>query len=151
MPLADSTQMVHVHGRFYRNGKGHLFQLVTGGFEVKGSDTLVDSSYFNGHIPQDIDAASFMELDGWFAKDKNYAYYYKPVYGGMLIAKIAGADAASFKVLEGHYRYAADNKHVYEATEMVQGLDPQQLRVVKDTSGRIIKLVSGKQQHTVGL
>ncbi|MEI9956710.1 MAG: DKNYY domain-containing protein [Ferruginibacter sp.] len=64
---------------------------------MQGQDTLVDVTYFNGYFSQEVDPLTFEPLDGWYAKDKNYVYYYRPVSGGMQISKIDTADSKTFK------------------------------------------------------
>jgi len=149
--LADSALVTHVKNAFYRSKSGHLYERTFAQIFPEGIDTIAWKEYFNGQIPQTLDPLSFEALDGWFAKDKNAAYYYRPVSGGMIIMKLSVADAKTFKVLAGDYRYAVDSKNVYQESEILEDLDPATLRVIRNKEGRIIKLISGSTHHNVKL
>jgi hypothetical protein len=97
--LADSNMLIHIKDQFYQSKGGHLYERTFAQWVDEGVDTLMWVEYFSGQIPQDLDPLSFEALDGWFAKDKNSAYYYRPVSGGMLISKLTDADA-------NHFRYS---------------------------------------------
>lgn len=91
LELADSSKLIHIKGLFYKNQTGHLYHRTFANREI--NDSLVFVEYFNGQLPQDIDPLSFAVFDGWFAKDKNSVYYYRPTSGGMLISKMEKADS----------------------------------------------------------
>jgi DKNYY family len=138
----DTLKLYHqVKDLFYSKG-GHLYQLTTAQI-VDQPDTLHWREYLNGKIPQDLDPISFEQMDGWYAKDKNFVYYYRPVSGGMLIVKIENADVNTFKILKGYYRYAMDRNHVYEELNIIEDLSPTNLKVNYDTEGKPISLQSG--------
>jgi DKNYY family len=147
--LADSNMLVHIKDQFYQSKGGRLYERTFAQRVGEGVDTLMWVEYFSGQIPQDLDPLSFEALDGWFAKDKNFAYYYRPVSGGMLISKLTDADAKSFQVLKGDYRYAIDKTNVYEETQVLKGLSPAALQVLRNSKGNIINLVSGSASHAV--
>lgn len=147
LELKDSSMLTHVKGQFYKNRAGELFQKTFTDRELAGVDTLVKVEYFNGKLPQDLDPLTFEELDGWFAKDKYFAYYYRPTSGGMLIVKLDSADCKSFKILAGQYLYAVDNNHVFKETEILENINPQTMEIIKDKDGKIIKLISGLRTY----
>ena len=144
LELKDSSQLIHVKGPYYRDRSGQLFERTIADREVKGVDTLVAVEYFNGKIPQEIDPLTFEQLDGWYAKDKNHVYYYRPTSGGMLCAIIEDADAETFKMLDGQYLYAVDSDHVYKETQILENINPAQMIIKKDDKGNIISITSGK-------
>ena len=109
--LADSSKLTNVGGQFYRSSDGHLYERTSAQNDANGSESFYE--YFDGQIPQDIDPLTFKELDGWYAKDKHFAYYYRPTSGGMLIVKLAKADVKSFRILTKLIiLYAVDKKFV---------------------------------------
>jgi hypothetical protein len=143
LELKDSSQLIHVKGAYYRDRSGQLFERTIADREVKGVDTLVSVEYFNGKIPQEIDPLTFEQLDGWYAKDKNHVYYYRPTSGGMLCAIIEEADAETFKMLDGQYLYAADSMHVYKETQILENIDPAKMIIKKGDKGSIVSITSG--------
>jgi hypothetical protein len=149
LELKDSAQLTHIKRSFYKNADGDLYQRTFAYRQIAGADTLVSVEYFNGQLPQIIDPISFEPLDGWFAKDKNHAYYYRPTSGGMLIVELATADVASFKVLAGHYQYAVDTNHVYKETDILENLKPATLKIATGKDGEIIKLTSDTSVYNV--
>lgn len=151
LELKDSSTLKHIKDQFYRNKTGQLFERTFANREVNGIDTLVSIEYFNGKIPQDIDPLTFEQLDGWFAKDKNFAYYYRWVSGGMLCSKLKQADSRSFKMLAGEYLYAIDKKHVFKETEILDGINPLNMKIVRDKEGGILKIISGKKTYIPAL
>ena len=140
--LADSFHLTHVKGDFYKGTSGHIYQRTFADQQAGGPDSLMKVEYFNGVLPQDIDPFTFKELDGFYAKDKNFAYYYRPTSGGMLIAKIEEADVKTFAVLQGHYKYAVDKKYVFKDGSIIDNLKSSTLQIERDSSGKIIKLIS---------
>ena len=147
LELKDSSLLTHIKGQFYKSKQGQLFERTFADREINGVDSLVSVEYFNGKLPQDIDALTFEQLDGWFAKDKNFAYYYRPTSGGMLTVKLEKADSKSFKILAGQYLYAADYKHVFKETEILENVNPQKMKIIKDKDGKIVKLISGQTTY----
>jgi hypothetical protein len=148
LELKDSSQLIRVKGPYYRDRSGQLFERTFADREVKGSDTLVAVEYFNGKIPQEIDPLTFEQLDGWYAKDKNHVYYYRPTSGGMLCAIIEEADAETFKMLDGQYLYAVDSDHVYKETQILENIVPAQMIIKKGDKGNILSITSGKTVYT---
>jgi hypothetical protein len=145
LELADSFKLTHIYRQFYKGASGHIYERTFADREINGIDSLVSVEYFNGLLPQDIDPLTFQELDGWFAKDKNFAYYYRPTSGGMLIEKLDSADAKTFKVLQGHYKYAIDKNYVFEESSTIKDLNPKTLKILRDNKGKIVKLRSGNK------
>ena len=144
----DSSMLTHIKGQFYKSKPGQLFERTFADREINGTDTLVSVEYFNGKLPQDIDPLTFVQLDGWFAKDKNFAYYYRPTSGGMLCVKLDSAESKSFKILTGQYLYAVDSKHVFKETEVLENINPLKMKITKDKDGKILKLQSGQTTYT---
>ena len=138
--LADSSKLTHVKGVFYRDSEGHLYERTIADREINGKSFLVSVEYFNGKIPQEIDPLTFEILDGWYAKDKHFAYYYRPTSGGMLAIKLDKADANSFKIFRGHYQYAADKNHVFKDSEILENVKPEKAKVITDKNGDIISV-----------
>jgi hypothetical protein len=149
LELKDSSILIHIKGQFYKSQAGQLFERSFADREVNGVDSLVSIEYFNGKLPQVIDPFTFEQLDGWFAKDKNFAYYYRPTSGGMLIAKLDSANVKTFKVLEGHYKYAVDKNHVFCETSICENLNPSILKIIRNDQNRIVKLISDKTIYIV--
>ena len=86
---------------FYRSKNGHLYQrTIAQVINFDNPDSLMWKEYFNGTIPQDLDPETFKQLYGWYAKDKNFIYYYRPVSGGMKVVKIDSADLKTFEILK---------------------------------------------------
>ena len=148
--LADSSKLIHIKNQFYRSYSGHLYER-TWAQDIKKSTSRspVFYEYFCGDIPQKLDPLSFVQLNGWFAKDKNLVYYYRPMDGGMLISIMNSADVKSFKVLKGDYRFATDRNHVYNEAEIIENMNPANLKVIRDKKGKILKLQSNGQVLTV--
>ena len=138
--LKDSLKLEHIKGQFYRSQTGHLYEKTWSLQTLKGQDTLVDVLYFNGDFSQEVDPLTFRALDGWYAKDKNFIYYYRPVSGGMQIYKIDKADSKTFEILKGHYRYAKDRNHFYEDENIIENFVPQETKLYMDKKNRIIKM-----------
>ncbi len=147
LELKDSLSLTHITGLFYKNKQGQLFERTFSDREIDGSNTLVSVEYFNGYLPQDLDPFTFEQLDGWFAKDKKYAYYYRPTSGGMLCVKLDSADTKSFKVISGQYLYAVDKNHVFKETEILENINPLKMKIIKDKNGKVIKFISGKTTY----
>lgn len=148
LELTDSSLLTHIKGQFYKNKSGQLFEKTYADQEVKGIDTLVSIQYFNGQIPQEIDPLTFVQLNGWYAKDKNFAYFYRPTSCGMLVIKLDSADVKTFNLLAGHYNFAADKKHIYHQSELLNGIDLNNLKIITDEKGFVTKLISGKNSYT---
>ena len=143
--LEDSNKLTLIKDLFYKSKSGHLYQrTIAQVVNFDKSDSLMWREYFNGTIPQDLDPETFEQLDGWYAKDKNFIYYNRPVSGGMLISKIENADFKTFKVLKGHYQYAADKNHVFEDMNEIDKLNPTSLKINYDQEGKIVSLQSGQ-------
>jgi DKNYY family len=138
--LADSSKLTHIKGLFYRGSEGHLYERTIADREINGNNSLVSVEYFNGKIPQEIDPSTFETLDGWYAKDKHFAYYYRPTSGGMLTIKLEKADANSFEIFRGHYQYAADKNHVFKESEILENVKPEKAKVITDKNGDIISI-----------
>ncbi|MBG8552380.1 DKNYY domain-containing protein [Hymenobacter guriensis] len=138
LELKDSLKLVHIKGQFYKSATGHLYERTVGQQEVDGH--LADHEYFNGYFSQEVDPLSFEPLDGWYAKDKKYVYYYRPLSGGMQILKIDTADIKTFKVLAGHYKYAVDERFFYDDSEIINGFVPSKTKLKFDGKGRAVKM-----------
>ncbi|UAY51043.1 DKNYY domain-containing protein [Ferruginibacter albus] len=148
LELKDSSSLTKVKAQFYKSKSGQLFERTFADREIQGVDTLVSVEYFNGNLPQDIDPLTFEQLDGWFAKDKSFAYYYRPTSGGMLCVKLDSADSKTFHLIPGQYLYAVDNKHVFKEAEILENIDPQKMIITKDKEGKILKIQSGFITYT---
>jgi hypothetical protein len=140
--LKDSVKLIHIKKQFYKSKTGHLYEKTQG---TKDGSNYV--TYFNGNISQEIDPLSFIELDGWFAKDKKNVYYFRPVSGGMQISKLKNADTKTFKILKGEYRYAIDKNHLFSETDIVEDIDVKKIKFHRDKKGKIIKVTSGKAEY----
>ena len=142
-PSKDSSKLIHVYKQFYKNENGHLYQLTS--YCIGEHDTLPwKNSYFTQYLPQDLDPFSFREIGLLFAKDNKFIYVCKPTTDGIIIYKIEDADVKSFKVIKGSLN-AKDRKYVYGFFgEIIEGLDPHHLKIVRDKSGDVIKMISGK-------
>jgi DKNYY family len=137
--LADSQQLTHIKNIFYKSKTGHLYERTIADKLV--NNDLVDHEYFNGHFSQEVDPLTFRPLDGWYAVDKRYVYYYRPVSGGMLISKIDEADVKTFKTLDKyHYRYAKDKIHFYQDAHIIENYYPQTTTYQRDERGKIVSL-----------
>ncbi|MDI9309306.1 MAG: DKNYY domain-containing protein [Limnohabitans sp.] len=143
--LKDSLKLKHIKNQFYKSTTGHLYQKTVAQREVNGH--LADVIYFNGYFSQEIDPLSFEELDGWYAKDLNNVYYYRPTSGGMLIVKLEKADVKSFKILDGHYKYASDKNNFYNETEIIEGFKPNQTILTLDKKKRVRKMLCGNKKY----
>jgi hypothetical protein len=149
LELKDSSTLTHIKGLFYRSEQGQLFYRTFADREINGVDTLVSVEYFNGKLPQDIDPLTFEALDGWYAKDKNSVFYYRPTSGGMYISKLNKADSKTFKVINGHYRLGMDKNYVFDETTIIEGFKPAGLSITKNKEGKVIELISGKTHYKV--
>jgi hypothetical protein len=138
--LADSMVLEHIKGVFYKSKEGHLYERTIAQREMNGSSSLIDVEYFNGVLPQDIDPLTFQQLDGWYAKDKNSAYYYRPTSGGMLTVKLDKADTKSFSIFQGHYQYAVDKNHVFANGEILENIQSEKARIIVDRNRDIISI-----------
>lgn len=147
--LADSLQLSHIKNQFYKGTTGHLYERTFRQHETTPDDTTMFAEYFNGIVDQDIDPITFEELNGWFAKDTNYVYYYRPMSGGMMSVKISEAIPKTFKIIKGEYEFAVDKYHVYFKSDCLKGLNPHYLKIVKGNEGRILKLMSGKAIYPI--
>lgn len=145
--LNDSSKLTHIKDLFYKSKTGHLYEKTWADRQLKGQDTLSSVLYFNGYISQEIDPSTFEPLDGWYAKDKNYVYYYRPVSGGMQISKIDTADARTFKLLPGHYKYAMDKNFFYDETEIIEGFLPASTKQELDTKGRLYEITCNNKKY----
>jgi DKNYY family protein len=140
----DTLKKYHQIRELFYTKDNHLYQKTIAQIvNVNQNDTLHWKEYFNGEIPQDLDPMTFNQLDGWYAKDKNFVYYYRPLSGGMLISKMEDADVNSFEILPGHYRYAKDKNHVFEEMNIINQLTPTNLKINYDRNRKIISLQCG--------
>ena len=58
------------------------------------------------------------------------------------------ADVKTFNLLAGHYNFAADKKHIYHQSELLNGIDLNNLKIITDEKGFVTKLISGKNSYT---
>lgn len=138
--LQDSVQLTHIKNIFYRNEFGFLYEKTMAQRELDGS--LKDVEYFNGIISQEIDPNSFQQIgDSWFAKDHKNVYYSRPTSGGKQITKIENADANTFKILDGNYRYAVDKNNFFYETEKMKDFIPSKTEQIKDKEGKVVTLI----------
>jgi DKNYY family len=144
--LKDSSKLTHLKELFYMSETGHLYEITIAQKEIKGQKGFVDVTYFNGNFSQEVDPYTFQSLDGWYAKDKNNVYFYRPVSGGMMILKIYNADCKSFKILEGHYKYAVDKNYFYEKISVIKGFNPKNTKILKDKNKKIVGILSGRKK-----
>lgn len=143
--LKDSVKFVHIKGQFYKSATGHLYEKTVGLKEINGH--LVDQEYFNGYFSQEVDPLTFEPLEGWYAKDKNFVYYYRPVSGGMQILKMDKADPKTFNLLAGHYKYAMDKSFFYKESEIVKDFVPGKTRIQLDKKGRVFKMTCNNKTY----
>lgn len=143
--LKDSIKLTHIKNQFYRSNTGHLYEKTISTREVKNK--LTDIIYFNGYFSQDVDPLTFTPLDGWYAKDKNYVYLYRPTSGGIRLSKIDNADSKTFKLLAGHYKYAKDKKFFYEEGEVIAGFVPSQTILKLDRKKRVFEMHCGAKKY----
>jgi hypothetical protein len=145
--LKDSFKFKRINDQFYISTTGHLYEKTIATKEVQGQDTLVDVTYFNGCFSQEVDPLTFEPLDGWYAKDKNYVYYYKPVSGGMQVSKIDTADTRTFKLLTGHYKYAMDKSFFYDEAQIIEGFIQSKSKLKLDKKGRVIEMTCDNKTY----
>jgi hypothetical protein len=146
--LKDSSNLIHIKDQFYKNKDGHLYEKTSAFIESGNPNNSPQfKDYFNGHFSQEVDALSFEPLDGWYAKDKNFVYYYRPVSGGMQISKIDTADTKTFKLLAGHYKYATDKKFFYNELDIIKGFIPNKTNLKIDNKGRVIEMICNKKKY----
>lgn len=141
--LKDSLELTHIKDQFYKSKTGHLYERTIEMKEVNGH--LTDNEYFTGYFSQEVDPLSFKPLDGWYAKDKNYVYYYRPVSGGMQISKIDTADTETFNLLAGHYKYAMDKNFFYDEPTIIEGFIPNKTKLKLDNKGRVFEMTDGNK------
>ena len=149
LDLADSAKLLHVKKQFYKSAAGHLYERTLCQREVTPDDTSMFVEYFNGNLIQDIDPITFKELNGWYAKDEYHVYYYRPTSGGMLSVKLENADPKTFEVVKGEYEYAIDKHYIFKGPELITGLNPKTLKIIRDKDGQVSKLISGKATYRV--
>jgi len=145
--LKDSLKLVHIKNQFYKSKTGHLYEKTKAQKETGNSNDVKFVEYFNGYFSQEVDPLTFEELTGWFAKDKNYVYYYRPTFGGMQISKIDNADSKTFKILKGHYKYAMDKKHFFDETEIIENFEPNKTKLYYDKYGKATKMMTNKKEY----
>ena len=145
LDLQDSFMLKHIQGQFYKSKAGQLFERTIGQKEISGH--LTDIEYFNGYISQQVDPLTFEPLDGWYAKDKNFVYYYKPFSGGMQISKIDTADTKTFKLLAGHYKYALDKNFFYDEPEIIEGFIPGKTNLKLNIKGKVIEMTCNNKTY----
>jgi len=141
--LKDSLKLTHIKDQFYKSKTGHLYERTLAQKEVNGH--LTDYEYFNGYFSQEVDPLTFESLDGWYAKDRNYVYYYRPVSGGMQISKIDTADTKTFHLLAGHYKYAMDKNFFYDEPQIIVGFIPSKTNLKLNSKGRVIEMTYKKE------
>lgn len=87
--------------------------------------------YYNAIPQEEIDPATFRVIGhykcGDYAEDYFFAADAANVYSGPG-SKVAGADPASFKLLEGACSYAVDKNSLYFVDEAIPGADPESAR-----------------------
>lgn len=142
----DSLYLKHIKTQFYKSKTGHIYEKTIAIKEVLGQDTLVDVIYFNGTVSQDVDPITFEPLEGWYAKDKNNVYYYRPVSGGMILLKIEKADTKTFQILKGHYRYGQDKNNFYDETEIIKNFLPNKTTLKRDNKDRVSEMTCMKKR-----
>ncbi len=140
--LKDSLKLTHIKNQFYKNKSGHLYEKTDVTKDGKNYFT-----YFTGCISQEIDPISFIELDGWFAKDKNNVYYFRPTSGGMQISKLEKADSKTFKIFHGIYNLGIDKSNLFNETNIVKDVNVKKIKYFKNENERIIKIISGKTEY----
>ena len=145
--LNDSSKLIHIKDQFYKSATGHLYEKTWSQQLLKGQDTLSWVLYFNGYFSQEVDPLTFEPLDGWYAKDKNYVYYYRPLSGGMQISKIDTADTKTFKLLAGHYKYAMDKNFFYDEPQIINGFTPSKTILKLDNKGRVSEMTSNNKTY----
>jgi hypothetical protein len=145
--VKDSFKLTHIKDQFYRSKEGHLYEKTIATKEVQGHDTFVDVTYFNGQFSQEVDPLTFQPLDGWYAKDTNCVYYYRPVSGGMQISKIDTADTKTFKLLVGHYKYAMDKNFFYDEPQIIKGFVPSKTNLKLDNKGRVTEMICNNKTY----
>jgi DKNYY family len=146
--LKDSSELIHIKEQFYKNKDGHLYE-ITSAFIESGNPNNSPQfrDYFNGYFSQEVDALTFEPLEGWYAKDKNYVYYYRPLSGGTQISKIDKADTKTFKLLTGHYKYAMDKNFYYDETQFIKGFVPNITKQKLDNKKRIIEMTCNNKNY----
>ncbi|MBV4357589.1 DKNYY domain-containing protein [Pinibacter aurantiacus] len=147
--LSDSPRLTHIKDQFYKSETGHLYEKTIGLRNVKGQLTEVE--YFNGYFCQEVDPMSFEPLHGWYAKDKNNVYYYRPVSGGMQVSKLNGADPKSFKLLAGHYKYGMDKKFFYDETQIIEGFNPTKTKQLFNNKGEVTAIVGNNKRFKLDM
>lgn len=143
--LKDSLKLRHIKNQFYKSQTGHLYEKTITQREINGH--LADVGYFNGYFSQEVDPLSFEELDGWYAKDKSNVYYYRPTSGGMQISKLEKADAKTFKILKGHYKYASDKNYFYDEIKIIEGYKPSKTIFTFDNKKRATEMNCGNKKY----
>jgi hypothetical protein len=145
--LNYSSNLTHIKDQFYKSATGHLYEKTTAQKESDKPGELKWVDYFNGYFSQEVDPLTFETLDGWYAKDKNFVYYYRPVSGGMQISKIDTADTKTFKLLAGHYKYAMDKNFFYDEPQIIEGFIPSKTNLKTDNKGRIIEMTCNNKTY----
>jgi hypothetical protein len=138
--LNDSSKLDHIKDQFYKSATGHLYEKTWSQQQLKRQDTLSWVLYFNGYISQEVDPLTFETFDGWYAKDHNNIYYYRPMSGGMQLSKIDTADTMTFKLLAGHYKYAMDKNFFYDELQIIEGFIPSKTKLKLDNKERVIEM-----------
>lgn len=137
--LSDSLQLKHIKGDFYENESGHLYHKtisVTPHREI---------TYFDGTVSQDLDPYTFKH-EGFYAKDKNSVFTYRPRSGGIQIFKIDEADLETFEEMDGCF-CAKDKNHFYNESEIIEGFVPGKAKIITDKEGKL-KLTQGSSEFT---
>ncbi len=143
--LADSLLLTRIKDQFYKSSTGHLYERTVGMKEM--NEHLTDYEYFNGCFSQEADPLSFEPPNGRYAKDKMYVYYYRPVSGGMQISTLTKADTKTFKMLTGHYKYAADKNFFYNETQIIEGFIPNKTTLTLDNKENVIEMTCGNKNY----
>ncbi len=138
--VKDSNDLIHVKNQFYTSNSGHLYEKTWRVKELKDEDTLSWALSFNGSFFQDLDPETFFELNGWYAKDKNFVYHCRPTSGGMRIIKIDKADSRTFELLKGCYNYAKDKNNFYEDINVIEGFPVKKSIIYTNLNNKAFKI-----------
>jgi len=142
--LKDSAKLVHIKNQFYRNKVDTLFEKM---YAPKNPiDLDAGAIGFFRITNQQVDPLTFEVIDdSWFARDKNFVYNYRGNDSGMFCITIPEADVKYFKLLPCNSGiYGADRKHVFKEAEIIEHLDPLNMRVITDKEGDLLKIISGR-------
>lgn len=113
------------------NADSKTFELISGRWAKD-----VNNIYFAGEIIEEIGLDSFVILDEFYVKDKNYVYKTgtDPDSREFKVFKIENADPDSFKVIKRGL--AKDKNYVYADISIIKYIDP---RTFEDLTGKYYK------------